>query len=436
MVISDNIGLMLPKRKGKALEFDSSFMKEQDSYLVPMEMASGTMASVCVNIGDTVKEGTLIGKPKDRRGCFVYSPISGKVTAIVQQLSLCGNLVDHVLIVSDKKNQVKTFPKLEDFTRKAMIERLMVSGIIGEENELCYIKYVRKPNTKKTRLIVSCIDNDPYVSASEVNFRENIDKCIKGSYEFMKLAETDFVTFVFTSNQKSAIKALKKYIKDNKLKNVRFDILPNIYPLTTVELTRYIVGKNLNASGRWNKGVYIENCFTCKQYYEAIFEGKPVISRLVTIGGTGFVRKGNYEIKVGTSLGAIMEYVGVRQTEESRLKYKMICGGAMSGSAQESPKVTMNLSVPAVLFLSQHEFSEEKESPCMYCGKCADVCPAKIMPYKIDEFLASNDFDFAKQYGIECCTSCGACSYVCPAKRYLAQRISDGRDKIKEGGDL
>ena len=65
-----------------------------------------------------------------------------------------------------------------------------------------------------------------------------------------------------------------------------------------------------------------------------------------------------------------------------------------------------------------------------------DICPAKIMPYKIEEFLLSNDLDFAKHCGIEACTECGACSFVCPAKRYLAQRISDGKKKLKERGDI
>ena len=46
-----------------------------------------------------------------------------------------------------------------DFSRKEMVERLMVSGAVGEDGELCYIKYLRKPNVKNPMLFVSCIDD-------------------------------------------------------------------------------------------------------------------------------------------------------------------------------------------------------------------------------------------------------------------------------------
>ena len=277
MALLDNFGVFLPQRKGKARDFASSIMKEQDSYLVPMEMARNTFASVCVSVGDQVEEGSLLGKPKDRYGCFVYSPVSGKVTAIVQQMSLTGNLVDHVLIVSDKKNRVKTFPSIQEMSRKALVERLMVSGCIGEGDELCYIKYVRKPSTSKSKLIVSCVDNDPYVSSSEVNVRENTAKVVKGALEFQKLAESSKVIFLFTSGQKSAIKALKKYVNENKINNFYIDIIPDIYPMTETEVVRYVTGKTLDASGRFAKGIYLESSFTCKQFYDAVYENERYI---------------------------------------------------------------------------------------------------------------------------------------------------------------
>ncbi|MBQ9790191.1 MAG: hypothetical protein IJW24_01175, partial [Clostridia bacterium] len=89
--------MQIKSRRGKQSSFASGVMKEQDTYLVPLESAKNVMATPVVSIGDNVKEGTLIGKPKDRYGAFVYSPVSGKVTAILQQLSLHGTMADHVL---------------------------------------------------------------------------------------------------------------------------------------------------------------------------------------------------------------------------------------------------------------------------------------------------------------------------------------------------
>ena len=224
-------------------------------------------------------------------------------------------------------------------------------------------------------------------------------------------------------------------MSENKVKNYKIKILPNVYPLATVDIARMLTGKTLDDSGLFNVGLYIETCTTAKQFYDAVYRGYPVTSRLVTISGTGFVRRGNYEIKNGTQIASIMDYVGVKQPEHKAF-YKMICGGAMSGIAEESPNVTVNLSISGLLFLTSNDMLKEEENPCDYCGKCADICPAKIMPYKIDECLRDGDYDFAKNHGIDACTACGACSYICPQRRHLTQRISDGKKRLKEKGDV
>ena len=435
MVITDNIGVQIKSRRGKQSSFASGVMKEQDTYLVPLESAKNVMATPVVSIGDNVKEGTLIGKPKDRYGAFVYSPVSGKVTAILQQLSLHGTMADHVLITADKKNEVERFKPVEDFSRKSLLERLMISGCMDEDGELCYIKYIRKSASKKPKIIVSCVDNDPYQSACEVLMRENTEKIVKGALEFKKLAEAATITFVFQSHQKSAISAYKKYVKSNKLKDFYIEIFPDLYPLTTMEVVRYISGKTLDASGRFQNGLYVESVFSCKEFFEALNENKPVTEKLITIGGEGFARRGNFVVKVGTKLQSIMDFVGTPVMESQKISFKIICGGSMSGIAEESANVAIDSSLHSILFLTAKEFADEKEYPCNHCGKCADVCPAKIMPYKIEEFLLSNDLDFAKSFGIEACTSCGACSYVCPARRYLAQRITNGKHKLESRGE-
>ena len=433
MITRDNIGVFIKNRKGKPLEFASSIMKEQDSYLVCMQQSPTSIAKVAVSVGESVLEGGQIGRPKDRYGCFVYSPTSGKVVDIIQKMSIYGTMCDHVLIVSNKKNERFEFPKLDEISRKTILERLMSSGILDLSGQPSYIKFVRKPNDK-SRLFISCIDNDPFVSCEEVSFRENIDVCVKGAELYMNLINVSTATFVFSSNQKSAIKALKKHISDKKYSFIKIKVIDNVYPLSLNEITRNLSGKYLDDAGRYKKGIYIESGQTAKQLYEAVILGKPVISRLMTIGGNGFIRKANYEIKNGTSLRAIMDFVG---GNTSVSEYKMICGGAMTGIAQESNDVTVNLVTPAVLFMTQQEFCREKETPCISCGRCVDVCPACIMPNRIETFLLDGDYDFAKKYGIANCTGCGACSYVCPAKRYLAQRIIDGRDKIaSNGGDV
>ena len=48
MITKDNVGVFIKGRKGKPLEFASSVMKEQDSYLVAMQQSPSSFSVVAV----------------------------------------------------------------------------------------------------------------------------------------------------------------------------------------------------------------------------------------------------------------------------------------------------------------------------------------------------------------------------------------------------
>lgn len=427
MVMGENVGVCIKGQRKKTTEFASSFIKEQDVYSVSMQQSPVAVGSPCVKVGDHVDEGTVIAKPKNRNGIFIYSPVSGKVSQIIQKLSLWGSMVDHVVIVSDKKNKVTTLPRLAEIDRKTLLERLMVAGIIDDDGNADYIKYVRMP-VAKTTLIVSCVDNDPYISSNEVTMKENLDAVYEGIKYYMIILGAEKATLLFSTSQAKIVKMVKQFIKEKNLKKELFVKVTNdVYPLSSREMVYSVTRKVLNESERVSRGIYVESSVTAKMFAEAV-NGKMPVSRLVTINGSGFIRQGNFEVKNGTSFKSIQEYIGA--TDKNN-QYKMIAGGVMSGIAQESNDVSACLELGGIVFLTDEEFEEEKEYPCIHCGKCVDVCPARLMPYKIDEYLSDRDLDFAVKFGLECCTGCGNCSYICPAKRYLTQRIALAKAKYK-----
>ena len=81
----------------------------------------------------------------------------------------------------------------------------------------------------------------------------------------------------------------------------------------------------------------------------------------------------------------------------------------------------------ALLALSRDEVSAMEPGPCINCGRCAEVCPGRILPSRLAYYAEHFDEDaFVKNYGMECC-ECGCCSFVCPAKRPLTQQIKSMR---------
>jgi electron transport complex protein RnfC len=52
---------------------------------------------------------------------------------------------------------------------------------------------------------------------------------------------------------------------------------------------------------------------------------------------------------------------------------------------------------------------------CIRCGKCAEVCPVKLLPQQLYWYSKARDHDNAEKYNLSDCIECGACAWVCPS---------------------
>ncbi len=110
---------------------------------------------------------------------------------------------------------------------------------------------------------------------------------------------------------------------------------------------------------------------------------------------------------------------------------KYVAGGPMTGTALTGTDAVVTKTTSGFLLLTAKETCAEEPTPCINCGKCADVCPMKLMPMQIEFYAAAKDYESAEKYGgASACISCGACGYICPARRPLAQAIKTTKAEI------
>jgi electron transport complex protein RnfC len=53
--------------------------------------------------------------------------------------------------------------------------------------------------------------------------------------------------------------------------------------------------------------------------------------------------------------------------------------------------------------------------PCIRCGRCADACPASLLPQQLYWFARAKEFDKAENHHLFDCIECACCSHVCPS---------------------
>ena len=196
--------------------------------------------------------------------------------------------------------------------------------------------------------------------------------------------------------------------------------------------------------------------------YEAVMEGKPLIERVVALGGSGYKENIAVKVRVGTRLEEIVK-LRLRDDVESRI----VINGAITGLQQDDLSVPVGRTAWSVLALEEnrkrlflaflrmgidydsksrsflsllspgrHRRSDTNTSgelrPCIACIYCDDICPRDLMPHLLSKMATHDLLDEAERIRIFGCIECGLCSYVCPSKIPLMGDIQMGKQKIRE----
>ena len=100
------------------------------------------------------------------------------------------------------------------------------------------------------------------------------------------------------------------------------------------------------------------------------------------------------------------------------------------GVTQISLDTPVVKTVTGLVALSKDDSSLPESIPCIKCARCVDVCPAYLMPLRLEAFGMNEMWDEAAEYGAMDCIECGCCSYICPSKRPLLQYIRLAKREI------
>ena len=123
-------------------------------------------------------------------------------------------------------------------------------------------------------------------------------------------------------------------------------------------------------------GVICQNVATAAAVARWAARGEPLLTRVVTVTGSGVGRPCNVRAPIGTPLAALIAAAGGYRGTPLRL----IAGGNMTGRALPADEVGLTKAMNCVFVATRDDIGsrlDAVELPCIRCGDCAERVPCR-----------------------------------------------------------
>ncbi|HHQ69798.1 MAG TPA: electron transport complex subunit RsxC [Halothiobacillaceae bacterium] len=417
-----------------------------EEYWLPLHMHIGTPAIPTVAVGDHVLRGQLIARPDDFVSAAIHAPTSGTIRAIEPHpLPHPGGLsAPSIILAADGEDTpAEPMPPWENYIEKSPNQirtRLRDAGVVGLGGAVfpTAVKMaVKNPGQIKT-LVLNGAECEPYISCDDRLMQEQPDQILAGARVVMHALGARQCLIGIEDNKPKAVAAMRAAVErlPDDAGEFAVMVVPTIYPaggekqllrnLTGVEVPR---GKHAT-----DYGMLCLNVGTAAHAYLAVVAGEGLIERVVTVTGGGVAHPQNFRVRIGTPMYQVIDQAGGYTHGVDRL----LMGGPMMGIALEHDHVPVVKATNCLLALRPEDRDCPPDpQPCIRCSRCADYCPADLLPQQLYWHARSEQFDRAVDYHLFDCIECGVCSAVCPSHIPLVQyfrspKPKPGRPSVKK----
>ena len=404
-----------------------------DILVIPMAQHIGAPCKPLVKKGDLVTMGQKIG---DNEGLCVpvHASVSGKVKAVEMRPHTSGSLSMSVVIENDHQYTLcpdikpRSREEVDSLTPQELMAIIREAGIVGMGGAT-FPTHVKLSSAmgKVDTIIVNASECEPYIVADDRLCQEYPGELLSGLQIIMKILGLREAQIAMEDNKPKAAKILRQAIDPRS--GIYLHQLPTKYPQGAEKQLIYAVTGREVPSGALPAavGCAVFNAATCKAIHDAVYDGMPLIRRIVTVSGDIVMEPKNLMVPIGTAFDILSQAAGRNENP-----YKVISGGPMMGAAQYDLAVPVIKGTNAVTILGKKNKYEVEASRCLRCGRCIDACPMHLMPVLMYKAMFTGDVEEMKAVDMMDCIECGCCAYSCPASVPLVLAFRTAKHNIRE----
>lgn len=406
-------------------------------------MLSQHIGAACrplVRKGNMAQAGQKIGDSDAYVSAPVHSPITGQVKEIgLRSHAVLGRSTAIIIEAYPHDTTRRSYSELKEeideskYSAEQICESVRQAGIVGMGGAgfPTRVKIEPNPQMPKEILIINGCECEPYITCDYRLMLERANLIIAGAKLARRASGCSRVFIAIEDNKPAAIEAMGAALEGQSGGGgIELAVVKTKYPQGGErQLINAVLKRQVPMGGIPPMiGVLVVNVATAAAIAEAVLFDRPLTHRVVTVSGEAIARPGNYYVVVGTSVSDLIEFCG-GVTQKSA---KVVLGGPMMGIALADLDTPITKTSGAVTVLTKEQIGTAKfarrQTPCIRCGRCLEVCPENLNPTKIAHAVKYNLLDAAeKEYFINACMECGCCSYVCPANIEVTGYIKTGK---------
>lgn len=387
---------------------------------LPLQQHVGQPAEPIVRVGERVFKGQLLAASQGSVSSPVHAPTSGTIVDIMDYPAAHPSALPTptLLLEPDGLDEWAEAPKENDpfaMTPEEIAVRVGAAGVVGLGGA-AFPSQVKLNLGRRSRigtLIVNGGECEPYLTCDDRLMRERAAGIVDGVRIMLHGLQCPKAIVGIEDNKPEAYAAMTEAARPYA-DSVEIAQVPSLYPMGwDKQLIRYLTGKEVPAGGRaTDVGVLMHNVGTAYAVHQAIRHNRPLISRVVTVGGGAVGAPRNVEAPLGTPLAALLAFCGYEPGKGARF----VMGGPMMGEALPHPNVPLVKGACGILALTAEEVAAGDAKSCIRCSRCVNACPVGLLPLEMMSRIRAGQLESALKYGLKDCISCGSCSYACPSE--------------------
>ncbi|MFQ8736437.1 MAG: electron transporter RnfC [Bilophila wadsworthia] len=290
---------------------------------------------------------------------------------------------------------------------------LLGQGLEGDELALAVKKMgvnTRSLGRRCKTLIINALNPDPGVTWAEPMLVSHVENLRTGMELHRRMARADNVILAVPKGSKVAYEGIPlAYVEPE-------------YPNSVDQLVIKAVTGEENPEGVGIVGLH--NIWSLGRVGRL---GRPLIETVVTIGS--YEHSGNYIVRDGSTIGELLQFANIRLKDGDTV----VRGGPLRGESLDRLDRSVTKGTYGIFVVEAGTIPPmEGHSPCVSCGACVLVCPARLKPSNLSRYAEFALHERCRAEHIESCLECGLCGYVCIARRPVLQYIRLAKRKLAE----